>query len=46
MDTRTVYPRHDVANYAVEEHDIVTCPPDLWPFIKEWAERRDAAANA
>lgn len=36
----TSYPRHDDSKYQVTEHNIVTCPPDLWPFIRQWAESK------
>ena len=42
MNCYTVYPRHEPHTYVVEEHDIVTCPPDLWPMIREWMQRTRA----
>lgn len=42
MNTSTTFPRHDVTVYTVEEHNIVDAPPDLWPLIREWMQRRAA----
>lgn len=44
MNTSTVYPRHDSTAYAVEEHDIVSAPPELWPMIQAWSYERRAQA--
>jgi hypothetical protein len=38
------YPQHNPKAYQVDEHDIVTCPPDLWPLIREWRLNRQATA--
>ena len=37
--SQTIFPRHEPTQYEVTEHDVVTCPPDLWPLIREWHQR-------
>lgn len=37
--TNTTFPNHNPSAYQVDEHDVVSCPPDLWPMIKEWLAR-------